>query len=68
MWLRDSLPEDVQGMRVMIYGYETKIDGSDSNQALGDLSTQLREDVKSVITDSYDSHKVVIPSQAAPQN
>ena len=32
MWLRDSLPKDLPNLRVLLYGYESGLDGSDSNQ------------------------------------
>ena len=32
MWLRDSLPNDMPNLRVLLYGYDSGLDGSDSNQ------------------------------------
>ena len=32
MWLRDSLPKEIPNLRVLLYGYESGLDGSDSNQ------------------------------------
>ena len=32
MWLRDSLPKDMPNLRVLLYGYASGLDGSDSNQ------------------------------------
>lgn len=32
MWLRDSLPRDMPNLRVMLYGYESRLEGSDSCQ------------------------------------
>jgi protein SERAC1 len=42
MWLRDSLPHDLPGARIMLYGYDTKVSGSDSFQDLEALATTLR--------------------------
>ena len=44
MWLRDSLPNDLPNLRVLLYGYQSGLDGSDSNQNV------------SVIADSFVSH------------
>lgn len=32
MWLRDSLPKDLPNLRVLLYGYESGLEESDSNQ------------------------------------
>lgn len=44
MWLRDSLPNDMPNLRVLLYGYDSALDGSDSNQNV------------SIIADSFVSH------------
>ena len=44
MWLRDSLPNDMPNLRVLLFGYDSGLDGSDSNQNV------------SVIADSFVSH------------
>ena len=44
MWLRDSLPNDMPKLRVLLYGYHSGLDGSDSNQNI------------SIIADSFLSH------------
>lgn len=44
MWLRDSLPKDLPNLRVLLYGYESKLDESESNQNI------------SVVADSLVSH------------
>jgi hypothetical protein len=47
MWLRDSLPEDLTDegdepiARIMIYGYESAVFGSESFQSLTDLASSL---------------------------
>lgn len=49
MWLRDFLPGDSFDLkaRVMIYGYDTKLQGSQSEQGITDLSKSFLETVKS---------------------
>ena len=46
MWIRDTLPKDLPGVRAVIYGYDTKLDSSQSFQIIPDLAqaliTQLR--------------------------
>jgi hypothetical protein len=41
MWIRDVLPKDLPGMRAVIYGYNTKLDSSQSFQNIGDLGQAL---------------------------
>ena len=48
MWLRDSLPKDLPNLRVLLYGYESGLEGSDSNQNV------------SVIADSFLGHLKVL--------
>ena len=48
MWLRDKLPKDLPNLRVLLYGYESGLEGSDSNQNV------------SVIADSFLSHLKVL--------
>ena len=52
MWLRDSLPRDLPNLRVFLYGYESGLDGSDSNQNV------------SVIADSFVGHLSELCSQS----
>lgn len=42
MWLRDSLPIDLSGIRIMIYGFDTRLHGSHSFQDLESLASALR--------------------------
>ena len=44
MWLRDSLPKDLPNLRVLLYGYDSGLEDSDSNQNV------------SVIADSFVGH------------
>lgn len=50
MWLRDFLPGDTSDplkARIMIYGYNTQLQGSQSEQGITDLSKSLLEATKS---------------------
>lgn len=42
MWLRDSLPHHIPGLRVFIYGYPSRIYQSDSLLELEGISTSFR--------------------------
>ncbi|EOD43895.1 putative ankyrin repeat protein [Neofusicoccum parvum UCRNP2] len=46
MWLLDALPRDLTGVRVLIYGYDTRLTGSKSFQNINDLGTKFRTDLK----------------------
>ncbi|SPO06920.1 uncharacterized protein DNG_09614 [Cephalotrichum gorgonifer] len=37
VWLRDFLPKDLPNIRVLLYGYDTKLPGSLSKQSIEDL-------------------------------
>lgn len=38
MWIRDTLPNDVPGMRIFLYGYETTLTKSNSFQSVLDIA------------------------------
>lgn len=46
MWLRDFLPPSIPNARIMIYGYDTKLPGSQSEASILELSKKLLESVK----------------------
>jgi hypothetical protein len=48
MWLRDSLPESIPNARILSYGYDTKLPGSQSTASILDLSKKLLESVRTV--------------------
>ncbi|OBT42034.1 hypothetical protein VE00_07424 [Pseudogymnoascus sp. WSF 3629] len=50
MWLCDSLPRDLPGARVMIYGYDSQLQGSNSFQDIESLATSFREMLQSLRT------------------
>ena len=41
-WLRDALPYDLPGARVLTYGYDTRLSGSHSFQNLEDIASMFR--------------------------
>jgi hypothetical protein len=48
MWLRDSLPDDLPGARILIYGYDTELQKSQSFQSLRNLANQFRNDLRAI--------------------
>lgn len=48
MWLRDFLPEAVPNARILTYGYDTKLPGSQSEASIPDLSRRLLESIKTI--------------------
>ncbi|TDZ14739.1 Protein SERAC1 [Colletotrichum orbiculare MAFF 240422] len=43
VWLRDWLPEDIPNIRVILYGYDTKLLKNDSASSIEDLGRRLLE-------------------------
>jgi hypothetical protein len=41
MWLRDCLPEDLPGVRIFTYGYDSALQSSTSTSSLMDFARQL---------------------------
>jgi hypothetical protein len=46
MWLRDFLLESIPNARILTYGYDTKLPGSQSDASLLELSKKLLESIK----------------------
>jgi protein SERAC1 len=66
MWLEDSLPLDLQTparvpnlgpARILIYGYDTHIENSQSFQTIKDLASQLRMSLRAIRRVSAASEK-----------
>ncbi|PMB67555.1 Ankyrin repeat domain-containing protein 50 [Beauveria bassiana] len=45
VWLRDFLPKDVPNIRVLLYGYDTSLQDSRSNQSMEDLGQGFLEKI-----------------------
>ena len=58
MWLRDSLPADLPGIQILLYGYETQLHGSRSFQDLEALAAALRMDLEAIRGISRADHTV----------
>ena len=48
MWLRDFLPQEIPNVRVLVYGYDTKLPGSQSTASIAELSRKFLESVKTI--------------------
>lgn len=46
MWLRDFLPTTAPNARIMTYGYDTQLPGSQSEKSVFELSRNLLESIK----------------------
>ena len=46
MWLRDFLPGSISKARILTYGYDTKLPGSQSNASILEMSRKLLESIK----------------------
>jgi hypothetical protein len=48
MWLRDSLPNDLPKTRILVYGYDTRLENSASFQSIDDLGIHLRSSINNI--------------------
>lgn len=48
MWLCDDLPLDLPGVRVLIYGHDSKLENSTSFQGLEALSSALMRSLRGI--------------------
>jgi len=65
MWLRDDIAFDFPRARVVIYGYETTLAGSQSFQDLDALAITFRTALKTIRPDTMVSHSNLKNSLAA---
>ena len=49
MWLRDDLPKDIGGARMLLYGYDVKISDSASFQDLEGVASTFRRALLSLM-------------------
>ncbi|KAF8541865.1 hypothetical protein BDD12DRAFT_730767 [Trichophaea hybrida] len=45
MWLRDFLPSDIQGLRILLYGYDSALQGSTNTSSIQQYGRQLLDAV-----------------------
>lgn len=48
MWLRDFLPQEIPNVRILVYGYDTRLPGSQSTASIMELSRKFLESVKTI--------------------
>ncbi|EMT69606.1 Protein SERAC1 [Fusarium odoratissimum] len=48
VWLRDALPSDIPNARILTYGYNSQLVGSESFQSLTDLGRTLQVDLEGI--------------------
>lgn len=48
MWLRDWLPKDVSGLRILTYGYDSTLSKSKSFQDLEALASKFRTTLRTI--------------------
>jgi hypothetical protein len=48
MWLRDSLPYDLPGVRILTYGYDSHLVGGQSFQGVEALATEFRTHIAAI--------------------
>src|SRR6478736_9448267 len=48
VWLRDALPSDIPNARILTYGYNSQLLGSESFQSLTDLGRTLQVDLEDI--------------------
>ncbi|KAI8626567.1 ankyrin repeat-containing protein [Xylariaceae sp. FL1651] len=60
IWLRDYVPGDIPNCRVMIYGYDTKLQGNHSKQSIEDLGGACMESITTFRADTDTSQRPII--------
>jgi hypothetical protein len=48
MWLRDGLPHDLKGARVLVYGYNTNLLESQTFQTVDDIAIAFSKSIRSI--------------------
>ncbi|ERF76578.1 hypothetical protein EPUS_05851 [Endocarpon pusillum Z07020] len=60
LWLRDYLPDDVPNIRVLLYGYDTSLQGSDSRDSIEDLGSRFLESIKAFRAGTADRRPIIL--------
>ena len=50
MWLRDSLPNDLKGARILLYGYDTNLLCSQTFQSIDDVAIAFCKSIRGIRT------------------
>lgn len=48
MWLRDSLPIDLPNARILIYGYKSHLDRSQSSKGIKEFGADFRAELRMI--------------------
>lgn len=59
MWIRDAIPKSVPGLRTLIYGYDSKLEGSNSFQSISDIARTLVWELKTAGWSSPSSKPII---------
>ena len=60
VWLRDFLPKDIPIIRVLLYGYDTTLVGSDSKSSISDLGKALLESIRAYRSETDTTRRPII--------
>ncbi|KAI3325776.1 hypothetical protein HD806DRAFT_491196 [Xylariaceae sp. AK1471] len=60
MWLRDYLPTDIPNHRIIVYGYNTKLQGNESKQSIEDLGARFMESLAAFRIDTKTTQRPII--------
>ncbi|KAI1157435.1 hypothetical protein F5B18DRAFT_180543 [Nemania serpens] len=60
IWLRDYLPDDISGLRVLLYGYDTNLLKSDSRKSIEDMGKTLLELVTAFRANSQVKRPIIL--------
>ncbi|KAK0625917.1 hypothetical protein B0T14DRAFT_88933 [Immersiella caudata] len=60
MWLSDDLPRDMPNARVMIYGYDSKLEDSTNFAGIDDIASSLRIDIGRIISRSVGQKRLIL--------
>ncbi|KAF2181720.1 hypothetical protein K469DRAFT_588829, partial [Zopfia rhizophila CBS 207.26] len=60
MWLRDFLPKSIPNARILTYGYDTRLPGSQSDASILELSRSLLESIKTIRTQQAKQRPLIL--------
>ncbi|RSL78522.1 hypothetical protein CDV31_017262, partial [Fusarium ambrosium] len=59
VWLRDFVPDDVRGIRVSLYGYDTSLLNSESKDSIEDLGIRFLEVLKDFLRNTENPRPMI---------